>query len=192
MIRHSKEFNLSADEKFAIALADTLKSEGGFVDHHKDPGGATNLGVSLRFLRSAGHELGDIDGDGDIDIDDIKALSRADAAEIYKQHFWDIYRYGELPTSIACRVFDMAVNMGPFQAHLILQRALKACRIGIVVDGKIGLQTRGATSTHVSCYGAAPLMTAIRSEHAAFYTELVEEKPELEVFLKGWLRRACQ
>ena len=33
-------------KNFDKCLAMLLKHEGGFVDHHKDPGGMTNLGVT--------------------------------------------------------------------------------------------------------------------------------------------------
>ena len=37
---------------FQRALSRVLKHEGGYVDHPKDPGGATNKGVTLATFRS--------------------------------------------------------------------------------------------------------------------------------------------
>ena len=69
---------------FEFAHKFTSKWEGGFVDHKNDPGGATNYGVSLRWLKNEGI---DIDGDGKIDINDIKALTPSKAAELFKKEF---------------------------------------------------------------------------------------------------------
>ena len=38
----------------------TSRWEGGYVNHAADPGGATNFGISLRFLKSQGLDIGDI------------------------------------------------------------------------------------------------------------------------------------
>ncbi|MCJ9428562.1 glycoside hydrolase family 108 protein [Kordiimonas marina] len=185
------EFDLSGEQKFDLAVKHTLQFEGGFVDDPRDPGGATKFGVSLRFLRGAGHDLGDIDGDGDVDTDDIKALTRDQAIAIYKSKFWDRYGYGDLPTTIAARTFDMCVNMGPKQAHITLQRALRSCSYGVKVDGYMGPQTIGAADSYVALMRSAePLMDAIRREQAKFYCDLVAEKPALKKYLDGWLRRA--
>ncbi len=35
---------------FDVALAETLRHEGGFVAHPLDPGGATNRGITQRTL----------------------------------------------------------------------------------------------------------------------------------------------
>ena len=55
---------------FSKAITVILKHEGGFSNHSSDPGGATNYGISLRWLKSEGL-YGDLDDDGDVDIDDI-------------------------------------------------------------------------------------------------------------------------
>ena len=39
--------------EFGKAFAKIIELEGGFVDHPDDPGGATNLGISLRFLKAS-------------------------------------------------------------------------------------------------------------------------------------------
>ena len=66
-----------------------LKWEGGFVDDPIDHGGATNMGVTLDTWRKVGY---DKDGDGDIDTDDIKLLTRADATVVLKKFYWDRWR----------------------------------------------------------------------------------------------------
>ena len=178
-------------DNFAVAVDYVLAHEGGFVDHPADPGGATNWGVSLRFLRGQDIDLGDVDGDGDIDADDIAAMTRDQAIVIYRTAFWRRYRYHLLPETIDGLVFDMAVNMGPAPAHRTLQRACWAFHLQIADDGILGSQTRGAAETIVASFkgNATPLAAAIRAERAGFYRTLVARRPSLGAFLKGWLRR---
>lgn len=73
----------------------TAKWEGGYCNDPDDPGGATNYGISLRWLKSLGLNQGDIDRDGDIDASDIRALSKEQAAALFKEKFWDAYRLGD-------------------------------------------------------------------------------------------------
>ena len=164
---------------FEVAVQATLDHEGGYVDHPSDPGGATKYGISLRFLRDIGV---DIDRDGDVDADDIRGLTRQQAKLLYFRQFWQKNRYGSFPShEIAAKVFDLSVNMGPRQAHKILQRALRACGEPIADDGIVGPRTMAALNS-------APdhcVLSAIRSEAAGFYRYL--RKPEFE---RGWLRRA--
>ena len=54
---------------FGLAHAFTAKWEGGFVNHPNDPCGATNYGVSLRWLKDDGI---DVNGDSRIDLADIR------------------------------------------------------------------------------------------------------------------------
>ena len=184
-------------EAWGTALERVLEHEGGFVNDPDDPGGATNYGISLRFLRDEASgdpllkALYDFDNDGEIDADDIAELSIEDAAQIYKRAFWDRYDYGSLPSIVAVKVFDMAVNMGPRQAGKILQRALIACsRREIAPDGVIGPKTRKAVNDVVNSWSAMALLVGMRCECAGFYRILIAQKPVFAKYRTGWLRRA--
>jgi len=169
------------------AVEVVLGHEGGFVNDPRDPGGATNWGISLRFLRAQGGDLGDVDGDGDIDAEDVRRLPQDVAVELYRREFWERYMYGRLPEDVAIKVFDLAVNMGPVQAHRCLQRACRACGFDLVEDGVIGRETRRACG---SIWPPAALVVALRCEAASFYRLLVSRRTGLEGFLNGWLNRA--
>jgi len=185
-----------ADEShFNKAILITLKHEGGFVNDPVDPGGATNWGMSIRFLTNDagdsdgdGFMDGDIDKDGDIDVDDIKNMTKAQAVELYRIHFWDKYDYGTVTDFVvAARVFDMTVNMGPRQTGKIVQRALNNCGYRLKVDGAIGPNTFKS----INCTDPEVLMAEIRQEHAQFYIDLIAAKPKFEKYRRGWLRRAA-
>lgn len=179
---------------FDKAIEITLVHEGGFSNDAVDPGGATNWGVSIRFLKDAGDSDGDgfldgdIDRDGDIDVDDIKNMTREQAIDIYRTHFWDKNKYDEIVDfTVAARVFDMTVNMGSSQSGKIVQRALNNCGNTLLVDGKIGKNTFAT----INCTNSERLMSEIRQEHAQFYLDLIAAKPQFEKYRKGWLRRAA-
>lgn len=167
-------------DKFARAHAFVAKFEGGFVNHPSDPGGATNYGVSLRFLKAQGLAVGDIDGDGDIDIDDIRTLTPETAADILKRNFWDSLKLDILADDLALVLYDTAVNMGPGTAKRLAQKAL--C---VEVDGKWGPKTWAA---FMRCNSRQTALTVIRLRLGS-YTALVTNNRKLESFYTGWMRR---
>lgn len=180
---------------FEKAIETVLQHEGGFVDDKDDPGGATNFGVSLRFLLSKGELDRDEDGfldfdfdkDGDIDAFDVSSMTLEDAIMIYRDFWWDKNGYDELPDPVAIKVFDLAVNMGSRQAHKHLQRALRANGCAdIAEDGVLGPMTRRATLSG----DPLSILAALRSEAAGFYRVLAATKPVRQKYLKGWLVRA--
>lgn len=185
---------MSHDPLFHAALDFLFPHEGGLVDDPDDPGGITNYGVSLRWLAKAGlldldgdgHADGDINLDGDIDADDIRALSREDAGTLYRGHWWDRHRYGDLPPAIAVKTLDLSVNMGARQAHRCLQRAVRACWWPLTDDGLIGPKTRSA----IGAAPPEPLLSAFCSEAAGFYRQLVATNARRAKYLDGWLNRA--
>lgn len=175
---------------FFLAHTFTAQWEGGLTDHPSDPGGITHYGVSLRWLRSLGHDLGDIDGDGDIDADDIRALTPDQAAALFKLKFWDAYTLDNLPQLTATIHYDCMVNTGPKQAALIAQRACNTLvgsyGVKLAVDGILGPQTRKFLALH-----ATPILaTAMIEQRKGFYLSLVQDKPDFAPFQRGWLNRA--
>lgn len=187
---------------FEAAVDVVLGHEGGFVNHPEDPGGATNWGVSLRYLRARG-DLdgdglldGDLDHDGDVDVDDIRIMSRDDAIEVYRTGWWERYHYDQMNPEVGTKIFDLAVNMGARQAHKLLQRACRAAGKTIADDGIIGKNTLGALFS----VDDDMLIGALRSEAAGFYRMLVNRNaalrkrghsvPDFAVFERGWLNRA--
>lgn len=163
---------------FSLAVERTLGHEGGFVDDPDDPGGATNWGISTTFLRSIGDQR------------DVRSLSREDAVDLYREHWWVKYHYGNIESqAVAERLFDLAVNSTPGQAARVLQRALRANGMSHVIDdGVIGQITLAA----VNQCDEKCLLAAWRSEMAAFYRILIERKPYRAKWRRGWLRRAYE
>lgn len=180
-------------EGYALALIFVLDHEGGFVDHPADPGGATNLGISLRFLRALGTSLGDVDQDGDIDAEDVQALTREDASRLYRTQFWEPLRLDELPVPLAMAVFDFAVNTGPRQAVRDLQRTINDYTHPserIAVDGALGPITAGWARDLAGHFATGPVFLAsYLFRRLSFYTRLVARNGSLLPFLAGWTRR---
>lgn len=122
-----KEFSPRYLRAFAIVVA----HEGGFVNNAADPGGATQWGISLRYARSKGL-LYDIDGDGDVDVDDIRRVTQDTARRAFWEDFWRPVRADEMPAELSLLLFDASVNSGPVAAIKMLQRAISTRPDGIL------------------------------------------------------------
>jgi lysozyme family protein len=169
---------------FNQAIGVILTHEGGWVNNKNDPGGATNYGISLRFVLSlADHSYFDLNHDGQVNGDDIRIMPKELAIKVYKEQFWDKFGYGNIVNqTVATKIFDMCVNMGSGQAHKIVQRAL-----GIADDGVLGNGSRAA----INAQDPNALVPKICDGQKAFYNNLVAQKPQYQEFLSGWLYRAA-
>ncbi len=161
----------SADLALDHALAHVLKMEGGYSNDPYDPGGPTNLGITLGDLARfrgvpANEEL----------IAAIKALTPSDVAPLYRAFYWDASRAPQLPPALALFHFDTAVNHGLGAAARMLQQAL-----AVDVDGEIGPLTLAAAA---GCDADATL-TAYADLRRARYRAL----PTFWRFGRGWLAR---
>lgn len=177
-----------ADFNKAIILL--LDHEGGFINDPNDPGGATKFGISLRYLKTLG-EFGDFDGDGDIDVDDIKLIDLDTAEYIYQKYWWNFFRYNLIKDDIiAAKVLDWSVNMGAHRAHKLIQRAInlypgESEKEYIKVDGAFGNITINALN---QCEPRR-LLLILRAVLASYYIELTEKNHVFEKYIIGWLNK---
>lgn len=166
--------------------------EGGFVDDPDDPGGATNHGVTIHTMRRLGLDL---TRDGRVDAADVRALTRAQAVDIYIRHYFEVPGLGRLPDCLQASVFDMYVNAGN-QAIRLLQRLLARMGYGTVADGVLGPQT--VDHAHrAAARDAALLADAYGIERRDYYYRLADARPASRKYAcrrdggkGGWITRA--
>jgi lysozyme family protein len=179
---------------FNKAIEIVLTHEGFYSNDPADRGGATKYGVSLRFLQSLDENLGDVDRDGDVDIQDVKSLTLDQAKNLYKSQWWDKYNYSQIrDDKLATKVLDLSINMGASQAHKLLQTAVNRIGLGkLAVDGKLGPKTWAA----IDVVSSEPIMKAYADEAARFYIDLTFKRirtmgiEQGGKYLFGWIRRA--
>ncbi len=134
---------------FNACVQHVLVHEGGFVNHPKDPGGATNRGVTQRVydgyrsrMKLSARSVAEIDEDEVLDI--------------YYRQYWCQVAANDLPTGIDYAVFDFAVNSGPVRSTKFLQRI-----IGATPDGAVGFLTLDAIERHQNEHGLLHLMNKL-------------------------------
>lgn len=161
-----------ASSRFNACLAQVLRHEGGYVDHPADPGGATNLGITLATLAAWRGKP--------VTKQDVRNLTVAEAGEIYRARYWLPIRGDALPPGVDLAVFDAAVNSGPARAAKWLQSVL-----GVTQDGEIGLQTLAALAR-------APGPVTVVIDLCDARMRYLRGLPTWATFGKGWTRRVAE
>ena len=169
-------------------IDDILQREGGYVDHVDDKGGATNHGMSLRYISGIGLDL---DGDGDVDKDDVKLVTLDIARTYYRRDFYFRPHLDALPFELQAQMFDFAINSGPGRAIITLQEVLSELRDAapLQLDGAIGPNTRTAAEQAQMEFGFA-LTNALAEARESYMRSIVDRDPTQAVFLNGWVKRA--
>lgn len=160
-----------ARENFTACLAHVFKFEGGYVDHPRDPGGATNMGITHRTL--AAHRR------TSVSKQDVRDLTKAEAGEIYKQRYWFPVKGGDLPYGMDLVAFDGGVNSGPSRGAKWLQRAL-----GVKADGAVGAKTLAAALN-------APDGVKVIQRACAARMGFLKALGTWSTFGRGWSRRVA-
>jgi len=157
---------------FDEALAVVLEHEGGYVNHPRDPGGRTNLGVTQRvWERWLGRP---------VTKDEMKTLTPGEVSPLYRAWYWKKVHAHELPDGLNLHVFDFGVNAGPRRAIRYLQKM-----VGTVPDGLFGPMTRRAVRKYIDKHGLAYAINRYGDARERYYRRL----RHFPTFGRGWLRR---
>ena len=155
---------------FDKCLDKLLQHEGGFVHHKDDPGGMTNLGVTIRVWEEwVGHPVAE---------KEMRRLTPLMVSPLYKRKYWDACRADDLVSGVDYCVFDVAVNSGVGRAVKLLQSS-----VGATPDGGYGSIT--AALVKKASEQPSELIKKICDNRMAFIREL----KAFPVFGKGWTRR---
>jgi len=159
-------------DRFEICVAFALRQEGGYTDDPADPGGATNMGITLATYR----EWSD---DPHLGAAQVRDMTLKTARAIYRALYWNRLRADALPPGVDLSVFDMGVNAGIWRSARLLQQALGFT--GEEVDGLIGPETLAAANR----FDARNLVNNLANRQTAYYRSLAN----FPIFGTGWLRR---
>jgi lysozyme family protein len=157
---------------FPASLTHVLASEGAYVNNPHDPGGATNQGVTQHqydmWRIAHGQPTRSV---AQIDPNEVEAF--------YHSWYWKPVQGDALPSGVDYCVFDCAVNSGPHEAALMLQRA-----VDVADDGVIGAVTLAA----VKAADPRTLIQSFCNERLAFEQTL----STWPYFGRGWSSRVLE
>lgn len=157
---------------FDFALREILKHEGGYVNHPRDPGGRTNLGVTQKVYEEwIGYPVSERI---------MRELTVAHVRTLYKVKYWDRVKGDDLPAGLDLCVFDFGVNAGPNRAKRYFQML-----VGAKPDGVIGPRTMQALKDKRSSLGLDEMIRGYSDLRHQYYRKL----RHFSTFGRGWTRR---
>lgn len=157
--------------RFQQCLSETLKWEGGYADHPKDPGGPTMKGVTQRVYDGFRTRKG-------LHPVHVRSIKNEEVEEIYREQYWRLVCGDQLPPGVDLVLFDFAVNAGPWRAVRTMQEVLK-----IRTDGTMGNATLGAILSR----DPVEIIEKLSDARLAF----VKRLSTFKTFGKNWTRRTA-
>lgn len=161
-------------DNFDRVLPLLFADEGGYCNDAGDPGGPTKYGIIYADLvqwRGAPAKCQTADK-----IAAVRAVTRDEAAAIYKARYWDSLRCDDLPAGVDYAVFDYGVNSGIGRAAKVLQRI-----VGAKADGIVG----GMTLAAVARMDPVKIIDALCEQRLGFLQGLRTWR----LFGRGWKAR---
>lgn len=156
-------------ETYDLAIAQVFKEEGGYTNDPHDPGGPTNFGITIHDAR--------LYWKPNATAEDVQAMPKSVAEDIYRKHYADSIWYDQLPPGIDHAALDFAVNSGVIKFVKILQEIVNA-----PVDGIMGPNTLVAVDAAVP----ETVIGKIWDERLAYDQSLTSLWP---IYGHGWTNR---
>lgn len=155
-----------------------LRWEGGYVNHPDDPGGHTNMGVTLRTFQNLAPKLLGIPGT----LENLKKLTTEQQYKILKYYWDDVNGDSFTNPYIAAYVTELAWGSGESGAEKkIVSKAVQQFGKSLTVDGVI---TKADVAV-INSIPAAQFFDALTTARLNFYKSL----STWPVFGKGWSNR---
>ncbi len=153
--------------------------EGGFVNDPVDKGGPTHMGVTLAIWQRVGY---DKNGDGVIDVDDLKLLTHEDLVEVVlRPHFWNVWKADDINNQATANlVVDWMWHSGPRTIPMV-QNALQ-----VKEDGIVGPLTLQAFNDSLN---KEWLFSTIKQSRIMDVNRICSSNTRMNRFRKGWLDR---
>jgi lysozyme family protein len=184
---------------YDLCYAKVMKHEGGYANNSLDYGGETYCGISRRFFphwQGWGYIDHLIDTYGEIKHNTIIPELAPTVKKFYRKQFWNNIQADHFADqSLACTVFDTAVNCGIAAAGRFLQKALNACNNrqkiypDLIVDGAIGNKTIAALNSAVKANRAHIVHNAFTCLRGCYYLDIMQNDESQEAWAFAWLNR---
>lgn len=154
-----------------------LSFEGGFVNSKNDRGGATNRGVTIATWRAQGY---DKNGDGVIDVKDLKLITAEDAIRIMRKNYWDRWKASSIISQgVANMLVDWVWSSG--RNGVVIPQQL----LGVKADGVVGPKTLDA----LNAQDPRLFFERLRQRRLAFIDNVIKGDSRQNVHKNGWYRR---
>ncbi|SMQ65806.1 Lysozyme family protein [Devosia lucknowensis] len=143
--------------------------EGGYVDHPRDPGGATNMGITFDVLRKWRGKP--------ITKQDVRDLTKAEAEQIYARNYARPLHFDDLPIGIDLTTLDFGINSGVSRSARYLQAVVSAKQDGVIGEAD--------TLPKVKTANPRDVIKKLCARRLSF----VQSLKIWDTFGKGWSRR---
>ena len=160
-----------------IFLPKILKWEGGFVNDPADPGGATNMGVTISTWRQVGY---DKTGDGLITAADIKLLTVTDVEMVLRLFYWNRWKADQIQNQSVAEILVDWVWASGLWGIIIPQHILE-----IIPVGHVG----PLTISYLNNTDQAKFHATVFQARLDFIDTICTKNSKLLRFREGWLNR---
>ncbi len=164
---------------FETAFQSLIRSEGGFDKHGSN--GAVNFGITAPFLKLIGRPNS---------VEDVRALTLADARGIYEHWFWNQYRLDQVQDQrIATLLLHMTVNTLPKTVILYLQMSLQEVGVSLPATGFMSPRVTSGVNG-LSAETLSKLVDVFKGRMLSRYQKLAQDNPATHAKnLPGWTSR---